>query len=107
MGLVTAKARLAKQGLSIPRLELVLGHMATNLITNALEGFPVGELNCWLDITVALHWIRGAGDYKQFVSNRVSKIQRHSDVKWRHVTSQANPADLGSRGGSVQGEEQW
>ena len=43
VGLVTAKARLAKQGLSIPRLELVSGHMATNLITNArdaLEGFP-------------------------------------------------------------------
>ena len=27
MGLVTAKARLAKQGLIIPRLELVSGHM--------------------------------------------------------------------------------
>ena len=84
MGLVTAKARLAKQGLSIPRLELVSGHMATNLITNtrdALEGFPVGELHCWLDSTVALHWIRRADDYKQFLSNRVSKIQQHSDVK--------------------------
>ena len=62
---------------------------------------------CWLDSTVALHWIRGAGDYKQFVGNRVSKIQQHSDVKWRHVTSQENPADLGSRGGSVEGEELW
>ena len=55
---------------------------------------------------MALHWIRGAGDYKQFVSNWVSKIQRHSDIKWRHVTSQENPANLGSRGESVQGEEQ-
>ena len=110
VGLVTAKARLAKQGLSIPRLELVSGHMATNLITNtrdALEGFPVSELHCWLDSTVALHWIRGAGDYKQFVGNRVSKIQQHSDVKWRHVTSQENPADLGSRGGRVQGADLW
>ena len=110
VGLVTAKARLVKQGLSIPRLELVSGHMATNLITNtrdALEGFPVGEMYCWLDSTVALHWIRGAGNYKQFVSNRVSKIQQHSSVQWRHVTSQENPADLGSRGGSVQGEELW
>ena len=47
VGLVTAKARLAKQGLSIPRLELVSGHMAINLITNtrdALEGFPLGEM---------------------------------------------------------------
>ena len=62
---------------------------------------------CWLDSTVALHWIRGAGNYKQFVSNLVSKIQQHSNVQWRHVTSQDNPADLGSRGGSVQGEELW
>ena len=110
VGLVTAKARLAKQGLTIPRLELVSGHMAVNLITNtrdALEGLPVRELYCWLDSTVALHWIRGAGDYKQFFGNRVSKIQQHSDVKWRHVTTQENPADLGSRGGSVQGEELW
>ena len=110
VGLVTAKARLAKQGLSIPRLELVAGHMAINLITNtrdALEGFPVREMYCWLDSTVALHWIRGAGNYKQFVSNRVSKIQKHSNVQWRHVTSQENPADLGSRGGGVQGEELW
>jgi len=84
VGLVTAKARLAKQGLSIPRLELVSGHMAINLITNtrdALEGFPVHEMYCWLDSTVALHWIRGAGNYKQFVSNRVSKIQQHSNVQ--------------------------
>ena len=58
-GLVTAKARLAKQGLTIPRLELVSAHMATSLITNvekALEGFPVngatmdGWIAQWLSI---------------------------------------------------------
>ena len=110
LGLVTAKARLAKQGLSIPPLELVSGHMAINMITNtrdALEGFPVGEMYCWLDSTVALHLLRGAGNYKQFVSNRVSKIQQHSNVQWRHMTSQENTVDLGSRGGNVQGEELW
>ena len=36
-GLVTARIRLAKTGLSIRRLELVSGHMATNLITNARQ----------------------------------------------------------------------
>lgn len=36
-GLVTAKARLAKQSLSIPHLEFVSGHMATNLITNTRD----------------------------------------------------------------------
>ena len=95
VGLVTAKARVAKQGLSIPRQELVSGHMATNLITktrDALEGFP--SLHCWLDSTMALHWIREAGDFWQFVRNRVSKIQQHTDVKWRHVTSQRTPQTL-------------
>ena len=61
-GLVTAKARLVKQGLTIPRLELISGHMAVNLITNVkntLEGLHVSQLYCWLDSTVALHWIRG------------------------------------------------
>lgn len=110
VGLIAAKARLAKQGLTIPRLELVSGHMATNLIVNvkeALEGFPVGNMVCWLDSSVALHWIKGAGSYKQFVSNRVQKIQQHPEVNWRHVGTKDNPADLGSRSGSVENEELW
>lgn len=57
-GLVAAKSRLAKQGLTIPRLELVSAHMSTNLVSNvyeALDGFPVTSLHGWLDSTVALH----------------------------------------------------
>ena len=45
--LVAAKARLAKKGLTIPRLELVAAHMVTNLLTNvkdALNGFPVTDI---------------------------------------------------------------
>ena len=109
-GLVTAKARLAKQGLTIPRLELVSGHMASNLIQNvrsALGGLPVTSLHCWLDSTVALHWIRGGGNYKQFVANRVRKIKAHSEVSWRHVGTSENPADLGSRGGAVSKRDLW
>ena len=48
-GLVTAKARLAKQRLTIPRLELVAGHMTVNLVNNvhcALTGFPVTSVHC-------------------------------------------------------------
>lgn len=43
-GLLAAKLHLAKKGLTIPRLELVLAHMAANLaknIKNTLEGQPV------------------------------------------------------------------
>ena len=76
-GLVTSKSRLAKKGLTTPRLELVAGHMATNLVDNvkeALQGFPIRSVYGWLDSSVALHWIKGGGNYKQFVGNRVSKI---------------------------------
>ena len=87
-GLVAAKSRLAKKGLTIPRLELVAGHMATNLAHNvkeSLQGLPVTSVHCWLDSSVALHWIKGGGDYKQFVNNRVRKIQDKSYIQWRHV----------------------
>ena len=73
-GLVTSKSRLAKKALTIPRLELVAGHMTTNLVHNvkeALQGFPIRSVYGWLDSSVALHWIRRGGNYKQFVSNRV------------------------------------
>ena len=100
--LVTAKSRLAKQGLTIPRQELVCAHMTANLISKvkkALTGFPVEGVYDWLDSSVALHWIKGNGDYRQFVANRVKKIQQHSFIQWRYVRSDQNPANLGSRGG--------
>ena len=65
--LVAAKARMAKQGLTIPRLELISVHMVTNLLVNmksAQEGLPIAEINGWLDSTVALFWISGGGQYK-------------------------------------------
>lgn len=100
-GLLTAKSRLAKLGLTIPRFELVAGRMAVNLVQNvreAIKGFPVTGVYCWLDSTVALHWIRGNGEYRQFVANRVRKIQAHGVDAWRYVPTDQNPADLGSRG---------
>ena len=110
-GLVCAKARLAKQGLTIPRKELVSAHMAVNLLDNvhsALEGFPVTSLVGWLDSSVALHWIRGEGEYKTFVANRVNKIREHEGVTWRHVPSKENPADVASRGGLIkEGDQLW
>ena len=99
--LVAAKGRLAKQNLTIPRLELVGAHMATNLlinVRNAYDNLPPPMLYGWLDSTVALHWIKGNGQYKQFVANRVAKIRLHKDIEWRYVPTDNNPADLASRG---------
>ena len=86
--LVAAKARLAKQRLTIPRLELVAGHMAVNSVDNirhALDGCPVTSDHCWLDSSVALHWICGNGEYRQFVANRVKKIKEHEIDEWRLI----------------------
>ena len=77
--LVTAKARLAKKDLTVPRSELISAHMATNLVMNvknALTELPEPAVYGWLDSTVALHWILGNGQYHQFVANRVQKNQR-------------------------------
>ncbi|PFX34964.1 Uncharacterized protein K02A2.6 [Stylophora pistillata] len=100
--LLATKSHLAKKGLIIPRLELVSAHMAANLVENvknALEGQPVTSVHGWLDSIVALHWIRGEGSaYKQFVANRVNKIRDKAYIQWRHVGTDQNPADIGSRG---------
>ena len=56
-GLVAARARLAKKGLTIPRLELVAGHMAVNLLTNvteALKGFLLTTKYCWMHRSIIL-----------------------------------------------------
>ncbi|XP_046862793.1 uncharacterized protein LOC124456377 [Xenia sp. Carnegie-2017] len=102
--LIAGKSRLAKEDLTVPRLELVSAHMAANLLVNvrnALDHLSRPQSFAWLDSTVALHWILGRGQYKQFVSNRVRKIHQHPEIKWRYVPTSENPADLASRGGKL------
>jgi hypothetical protein len=110
-GLMVSKARLAKRDLTIPRLELVSCHMVCNLIHNTkkvLSYLPVTGVYAWTDSTVCLQWINGQGNYKQFVSNRVKKINEEK-IEWRYVPTQQNPADIGSRGTmrDLQVNETW
>ena len=75
--MVTVKARVAKQRLKMPRLELFAGQMAVNSVDNvrrALDGFAVNAIHCLLDSTVALHWIRSGREYQQFVAYHLRKI---------------------------------
>ncbi len=48
------------------------------------------------DSMVALYWISGKGNYKQFVSYRVAQINAKDYIQWGQVSSSENPADLGS-----------
>ena len=100
-GLLTSKVRVAKKNLTIPRLELVSGHMVANMLDNTrnvLKRYPVTSCHGWLDSTVALYWIQDNRPYKQFMANRVQKIREKKDISWRHLPTDQNPSDQGSRG---------
>ena len=99
--LIATKSRLAKQNMSIPRFELIAVHMASNLAENiksTLTNYNIRDIHGWTDSTVVLHWLKGKGDYKQFVLNRINKINAKAYITWRHVPSNQIPADIGSRG---------
>ena len=112
-GIIAARSPLAKKDTTIPRLELVASHMAANLVENvkdALEGLPVTRIMAWLDSKVAFHWIKGEGNYKQFVNNRVKKIRSKEFITWKHIPGEQNPVDIGSHGCSatkLQQQEIW
>ena len=79
-------------------------HMAANLrknIKDSVEEQPIRKFYGWIYGSVALHWTRGTGTYKQFVTNRVNKIREKDFINWRHVQIDCNLADIGSRGCSV------
>ena len=83
--LVAATARLAKIELTVPKLELVSAHMATNLVINvkkALKDLPEPMVYSWLDSGIALHLILGNGQYQQFVTNHIQRIRQHPQIQW-------------------------
>ena len=75
--IIATKSHLAKQKLSIPKLELVATHVAANLADNiktALTNLNIRNVFGWTDSTVKLHWLEKNGNYSQFVNNRVDEI---------------------------------
>ena len=108
MGLLTSKCRIAKRNTSMPRLELIGGHMSANMISNlrrALKGLPVVSITSWMVNTSVLYWIINPGKQrKTSVSNRVSKIAKITEehqIDWKYCPSEMNIADLGTKGASL------
>ena len=93
-GLLVSKVRLAKRDLMIPRLELVSCHMVCNLIHNkkVLSYLPVASFYALTNSTVCLQWINGQGNYKQFLLNRMKKIN-DQQIEWKYVPTHEIPAD--------------
>lgn len=101
--LLTAKWKVCpvKPPASTPRAELLAAVTIARLYEKV-----VGTVKCnvksffWSDSTIALQWLQKEPHTLQtFVSNRVSVIQKKTDIKnWRHVAGVDNPADALSRG---------
>ena len=106
--LLTSKSRVAPLAdTSIPRLELLSAVITARLYSTVRKAlanqWKIDDENCqfWLDSKTALFWIKGSGEYKQFVANRVRQILKFTSPKsWRFCPGSLNPADLGTRGAS-------
>ena len=65
----------------------------------------------WTDSSTVLQWLQSAHKKQQvFVANRATEILENSSMdQWRHVKGIENPADIGTRGMSIEGlkESGW
>ena len=74
-------------------------------ITQALKDeVHLSDPSCYTDSTVALYWILGEEKaWKPFVQNRVNEIRALLPPnQWTHCPGKENPADLPSRGLTIQ-----
>lgn len=99
--LIFCKFRLAPiKDISLPRLELlaaVIGSRMLNFVRAELD------LNCdecvlWSDSECVLNWLQTSKLLTVFVENRIRELRAQSNVTFRYVPSQLNPADIVSRG---------
>ena len=99
--LLTAKSRVSKPGLTVPRLELVAAQMLVKMLKQvqlALERTTFSEIHGWSDSKTVLCWLKNKSEWKQFVRLRVDQILQESNIKWHYVNTKDNPADIASRG---------
>lgn len=105
--LLASKSRVAPlKRITIARLELEAAKLAAQLHTRIKQALDVNVSASyfWSDSAVTLHWLKSPPNvWPTFVANRVSEIQHHTNgCQWKHVPGVENPADLISRGMSVE-----
>ncbi|KRY58721.1 hypothetical protein T03_16455 [Trichinella britovi] len=104
--LVVAKTRLTPiKPISLLRLELMAALLCARL-KRYLEKevtLPIQEILCCSDSKVTLTWIRGSYQHwKLIVAYRVQEIQGLVPTRqWKYCPKKENPADIRSRGRSL------
>ncbi|XP_055714374.1 uncharacterized protein LOC129808613 [Phlebotomus papatasi] len=110
-GLLTAKSRVtpikAKDDgtrlLTIPKAELVGAELAAQLMAIVGDSLGIKNQYFWTDAMVILHQIHSKEIKETFVRNKISNIKKTSNAEqWRHIPTSQNPADVLSRGTSMQ-----
>jgi hypothetical protein len=105
--LVYCRSRVSplKPTLTIPRLELMAvlaGVRMVKFLRQELDILPMSRTFIWSDSQCVLRWLKSDVDQTVFVRNRLKEIRSHSDIVYRYVPTAENPADLASRGCSLQ-----
>nr|XP_039269991.1 uncharacterized protein LOC120344746 [Styela clava] len=104
--IISGKTRLVPlNGSTIPRFELCAATISAKndaFLKKELK-LPISASYFWTDSTTVHRYLANTDKvFKTFVANRVNLIKETSEIEqWRYVPSQLNPADVASRGLSV------
>ena len=104
---VIGKCRVAPiRHMTVPKLELqavVYGVRLRKQILNEHD-VKIDKIYHWTDSSTVLQWLQAAHKKQQvFVANRAAEILENSSMdQWRHVKGVENPADIGTRGMSIE-----
>ena len=101
--LIMAKNRVAPlKQLTIPRLELMAAVIGSRLLAHIRNTLQITRAVLWSDSQIVLTWLSSKKTLKPFISNRVKEItELTEELTWRYCPSESNPADLLSRGITV------
>lgn len=81
---------------------MMIGSKLLTFITQHLD-IHLCRKFLWTDSSAALSWTKCNKDLPGFVRNRVRIIHENTtDVVLKHIPGNLNPADIGSRGASIQ-----